>query len=384
MQKFLARDWAPGIVLTAAAVLALLIANSGLKHLYEQALALPLGFEVLHLRKPLLLWVNDALMAVFFFLVGLEIKREILLGELSTLRRLALPLFAAVGGMLLPAMLYVALNFRDAVALRGWAIPSATDIAFALGVLSLIGSRAPGSLKVFLTAVAIIDDLGAILIIAFFYTDTLAPAMLAGAAICGVALYALNRAGVRRISPYCLVGVLMWYLVLKSGVHPTLAGVATALAIPLRGAPTTRREPPLDWLEHALKPWVNFLILPIFAFANAGLELADLAPSTLTHSITLGIVIGLLLGKSLGIFSTCWAVSRLGWAEMPAAASPTQLFGVACLCGIGFTMSLFIGGLAFGDAGEHINLVKLGVMSGSALSAATGAAVLMRARKASR
>jgi NhaA family Na+:H+ antiporter len=267
------------------------------------------------------------------------------------------------------------------VALRGWAIPSATDIAFALGVLSLLGSRAPSSLKVFLTAVAIIDDLGAILIIAFFYTAAVSLPMLGGAAVCAAALLLLNLAGVRHAAAYVAVGAVLWFCVLKSGVHPTLAGVATALAIPLRGG-KPGKEPLLERLEHALKPWVNFLILPIFAFANAGLELSGMEPSAFTHSITLGIVLGLLLGKALGIFATCWGLARLGWAELPAGASGTQVFGVACLCGIGFTMSLFIGSLAFGDAGESANLVKLGVMSGSVLSAGIGAAILVRAQGA--
>ena len=381
MQKFLSQEWAPGIVLTAAAVVALCIANSPLRDLYAQLLTLPLGPEALHLRKPFLLWVNDALMAVFLCLVGLEIRREVLVGELSSARRLALPLVAAVGGMALPAAIYVALNHGDATALRGWAIPSATDIAFALGVLSLIGSRAPASLKVFLTAVAIIDDLGAILIIAFFYIEALSLVMLAGAAACAVALLALNLTGVRRVPAYLAVGAVMWYCVLKSGVHPTLAGVATALAIPLKGGPPGD-EPLLDRLEHALKPWVNFLILPVFAFANAGLELSGMAPSSLTHSITLGIALGLLVGKALGIYAACWGLARLGWGELPVGASQLQLLGVACLCGIGFTMSLFIGTLAFGDAGEQTNLVKLGVMSGSIVSAAAGATILMRARGA--
>jgi NhaA family Na+:H+ antiporter len=379
MQKFFSQEWAPGIVLTAAAVAALCIANSPLRELYAHWLALPLGPAALHLHKPIILWVNDALMAVFFFLVGLEIKREILVGELSSPRRVALPLVAAAGGMAVPATIYVALNHGDATALRGWAIPSATDIAFALGVLSLIGSRAPASLKVFLTAVAIIDDLGAVLIIAFFYTEALSLGMLGGAAVCAVALLILNLAGVRRAIAYLAVGAVMWFCVLKSGVHPTLAGVATALAIPLRGG-APGAEPMLDRLEHALKPWVNFLILPVFAFANAGLEWSGMAPATFTHSITLGIVLGLVVGKALGIFGTCWGLVRLGWAELPAGASQTQLFGVACLCGIGFTMSLFIGTLAFGDAGEQANLVKLGVMGGSVVSAAAGATILMRAR----
>ena len=379
MQKFLSREWAPGVILTAAAILALSVANSPLQSFYHALLQLPLGFEALHLRKAFLLWVNDALMAVFFFLVGLEIKREILVGELSSARRLALPLLAAVGGMLVPALLYAGINAHDPVALRGWAIPSATDIAFALGVLSLLGSRVPSSLKVFLTAVAIIDDLGAILIIAFFYTDTLSLPMLAAAAGCIAVLVALNLGGVTRMAPYLLVGAVLWYCVLKSGVHPTLAGVATALALPMSRDATGYSA--FDALEHGLKPWVNFVILPIFAFSNAGLSLAGLSLQSAAHPITLGIALGLVLGKATGIFGTCWVVVRLGWAEMPAGARQVHVFGVACLCGIGFTMSLFIGMLAFGEGNDYANLVKLGVMSGSVVAAAAGAAILLSARK---
>ncbi len=379
MQKFFSQEWAPGIVLTAAAALALSIANSPLQGMYQDLLQLPLGLEALHLRKPLLLWVNDALMAVFFFLVGLEIKREICVGELSSARRLALPLFAAIGGMLTPALIYAGINAHDSLGLRGWAIPCATDIAFALGVLSLLGSRAPASLKVFLTAVAIIDDLGAILIIAFFYTDALSLPMLGAAAGCIAVLFALNRAGVTRALPYLLTGAILWYCVLKSGVHPTLAGVATALAIPM--TKDAAGHSAFDTLEQGVKPWVNFTILPLFAFSNAGLSMAGMSLRSVAHPVTLGIVVGLVLGKAAGIFGTCWAMVRLGWAEMPAQASPVHVFGVACLCGIGFTMSLFIGMLAFGEGNEYAELVKLGVMSGSIIAASAGAAVLLTARR---
>lgn len=379
MQKFFSQEWAPGIVLTAAAALALSIANSPLQGMYQDLLQLPLGLEALHLRKPLLLWVNDALMAVFFFLVGLEIKREICVGELSSARRLALPLFAAIGGMLTPALIYAGINAHDSLGLRGWAIPCATDIAFALGVLSLLGSRAPASLKVFLTAVAIIDDLGAILIIAFFYTDALSLPMLGAAAGCIAVLFALNRAGVTRALPYLLTGAILWYCVLKSGVHPTLAGVATALAIPM--TKDAAGHSAFDTLEQGVKPWVNFAILPLFAFSNAGLSMAGMSLRSVAHPVTLGIVVGLVLGKAAGIFGTCWAMVRLGWAEMPAQASPVHVFGVACLCGIGFTMSLFIGMLAFGEGNEYAELVKLGVMSGSIIAASAGAAVLLTARR---
>ena len=379
MQKFMSQDWVPGVLLTAAAILALCVANSPLQVAYHALLQMPIGVETLHLRKPVLLWVNDALMAVFFFLVGLEIKREICVGELSSARRLALPLLAAVGGMLAPALIYVGVTTPDPVALRGWAIPSATDIAFALGVLSLIGSRVPPSLKVFLTAVAIIDDLGAILIIAFFYTDTLSLPMLAVAAGCVAVLVALNLGGITRMAPYLLVGMVLWYCVLKSGVHPTLAGVATALAFPLTRDATGQSA--FDALEHGLKPWVNFCILPVFAFANAGLSLAGLSWQSAAQPIAVGIALGLVLGKATGIFGTCWAVVRLGWAELPLGARHVHMIGVACLCGIGFTMSLFIGMLAFGDGNDQANLVKLGVMSGSIVAAAAGAAILLTARK---
>jgi NhaA family Na+:H+ antiporter len=371
MQKLLSQGWLPGVVLTVAAAAALLTANSSLLPRYEQMLGWPLGLEVLHLRKPLLLWVNDGLMAVFFLVVGLEIKREILVGELSSRRRLALPLIAAAGGMLVPALIYAGINAHDEVAIRGWAIPAATDIAFALGVLSLLGARVPAALKVFLTAIAIIDDLGAILIIAFFYTASLSQPMLAGAAVCVAVLVAMNALGVRRIAAYLLVGAVLWFFVLKSGVHPTLAGVATALAIP---------APALEKLEHAVKPWVDFGILPIFAFCNAGLSVAGMSLATLAQPIAAGVALGLVAGKAIGIFLSSLLVVKLGWAELPARVSVRQLFGVACLCGIGFTMSLFIGSLAFGDSGEHPNLVKLGVMSGSLVAATLGTAFLAGAR----
>jgi len=370
MQKFFSQAWAPGIVLSAATLVALGVANSTLLGAYQQLLDAPLGFETLHLRKPLLLWVNDGLMAVFFFLVGMEIKREILVGELSSARKLALPLLAAAGGMFVPALIYAGINAHDSVAIRGWAIPAATDIAFALGVLSLLGARVPASAKVFLTAIAIIDDLGAILIIAFFYTASLSLPMLGGAAICIAVLAGLNACGVRIASPYLLVGTVLWFCVLKSGVHPTLAGVATAMAIP---------RTLLDRLEHALKPSVDFAILPVFAFCNAGLSLAGISLASLAHPITLGVAAGLVAGKAVGIFSASLLAVRLGWAELPALVSSAHLFGVAALCGIGFTMSLFIGTLAFGDAGEYPNLVKLGVLSGSVLAAILGSLILWAA-----
>jgi len=367
MQKFFSQPWAPGVLLSAATLIALGVANSPLLDAYQQLLAAPLGVAALHLRKPLLLWVNDGLMAVFFFLVGQEIKREILVGELYSVRKLALPLVAALGGMLAPALIYAGINAHDPTAIRGWAIPAATDIAFALGVLSLLGARVPASLKVFLTAIAIIDDLGAILIIAFFYTASLSWPMLGGAGICIGLLVALNAAGVKIVSPYLLIGAVLWFCVLKSGVHPTLAGVATALAIP--------RES-IDRLEHAIKPPVDFGILPVFAFSNAGLSFAGMSLASLAHPITLGVAVGLLAGKAIGIFVSSMLAVRLGSAELPAGAGARALFGVAVLCGIGFTMSLFIGTLAFGESGPYPDLVKLGVMTGSAAAAILGSLIL--------
>lgn len=379
-KRFFASESSAGLALAAAAALALLLSNSPWGDAYTRLLQTPgelrIGGHLLVLAKPLVVWINDLWMAVFFFLVGLEIKRELLEGELADRRQARLPVAAALGGMAVPALIYAAVNSGDPVALRGWAIPSATDIAFAIGVLMLLGSRVPASLKVFLTAVAIIDDLGAIVIIALFYTEQLSPAMLGGAAACLAVLVALNRGGVTRVDVYAAVGLVMWLCVLKSGVHATLAGVATAMAVPMRradgGSPVTETE-------HALHPWVSFLILPTFAFANAGVSLAGLVPRDLLHPVTLGVLLGLLAGKAVGVFGATWCMVRLGLAERPAEADWSQIFGVALLAGIGFTMSLFIGGLAFEDRGADYELrVKLGVMTGSLLAAALGAWVLSR------
>jgi NhaA family Na+:H+ antiporter len=328
------------------------------------------------LSKPLLVWVNDLWMAVFFFLVGLEIKRELLEGELASVRQAMLPAGAAIGGMLLPSLIYAAINWGDATALRGWAIPAATDIAFALGILVLLGSRVPVSLKVFLTAVAIIDDLGAILIIAFFYTTNLSLGMLLAAGVGGAVLLALNRARITAIGPYVLVGLVIWVCVLKSGVHATLAGVVTALAIPLRDG---RGGSPLKAAEHVLHPWVAFLVLPMFAFANAGVSLQGVTASTLVQTVPLGIVAGLVLGKALGVFGASWLMIRHAGASLPAGASWRQLFGVSILCGVGFTMSLFIGSLALGNADPAYEAqLKLGVLGGSLISAVLGSMLLLR------
>ncbi|MFN0184617.1 MAG: Na+/H+ antiporter NhaA, partial [Aquabacterium sp.] len=314
-----------------------------------------------------------------FFLVGLEIKREFTEGELADRRQAALPAVAALGGMAVPAAIYAIVNAGDAVALRGWAIPSATDIAFAIGVLMLLGSRVPASLKVFLTAVAIIDDLGAIVIIALFYTDQLSLAMLGAALVCVAMLVALNRLGVQRVDVYAVVGLVMWLCVLKSGVHATLAGVATALAVPMRRA--DGGSPVID-TEHALHPWVTFLILPTFAFANAGVSFAGMTPRSLLEPVTLGIALGLVLGKAVGVFGATWTMVRFGWAALPAQAGWMQVLGVSMLAGIGFTMSLFIGSLAFeGQDPAYEVRVKLGVLCGSLLAAFAGTWVLVMAAR---
>ena len=379
IRRFIASESAGGVVLAIAALVALVVSNSAWGPAYASFAQLRGEVRVgdfLVLSKPLLLWVNDLWMAVFFFLVGLEIKRELLAGELASARQALLPAGAALGGMVVPAAIYAAINAGDPVALRGWAIPAATDIAFALGILMLLGSRVPASLKVFLTAVAIIDDLGAIVVIALFYTAELSVTMLAGALVGGVALLALNRARVMSIAPYVLVGLLIWVFVLKSGVHATLAGVATALAIPLR-APDGRS--PLETAEHALHPWVAFAVLPMFAFVNAGVVLAGVGLDTLTSTVPLGIAAGLVLGKAIGVYGSSMLLVRYTGAELPASASRMQFFGVCLLCGVGFTMSLFIGALAFdGQGPDYDTQVKIGVLGGSLIAAVLGTLVLLR------
>jgi NhaA family Na+:H+ antiporter len=318
-------------------------------------------------------------MAVFFFLVGLEIKREVLEGELSSAQQAMLPIGAALGGMVVPALIYAAINRNDAVALKGWAIPAATDIAFALGILVLLGSRVPASLKVFLTAVAIIDDLGAILVIAFFYASGLSWPFLLAAGVGALALFGLNRLRVTVILPYLLVGLVVWFCVLKSGIHPTLAGVITALAIPMADG---KGGSPLKDTEHALQPWVAFAVLPVFAFVNAGVSLEGVTLATLTQTVPMGIVIGLVFGKFAGVFGASCLLIRLTGATLPAHSSWAQLAGVSVLCGVGFTMSLFIGSLAFEGAGPgYLTQVKIGVLGGSLLSALAGAAVLLGCRR---
>lgn len=378
--RALSQEMIAGLALMGAALLAMTLSNSPLAEWYERLLALPLTVQAgaYGLSKPLVLWVNDGLMAVFFFLVGLEIKRELIEGELSSPARMLLPALAAIGGMAVPSAIYVLVNHADPVALRGWAIPAATDIAFALGVMALLGSRVPVALKVFLTAVAIVDDLGAVVIIALFYTADLEPYMLIGAAIGTLALGALNAAGVRRLAAYVLVGIAIWVCVLKSGVHATLAGVVAALCVPLRADDSG--ESPLKSAEHALHGWVTMGVLPVFAFANAGVALGGVSLSTFAEHVPLGILAGLFLGKALGVFGAGAIAVRLFRAPLPAGSSWLQFLGTAILCGIGFTMSLFIGSLAFENEGvQYLAWVKLGVLAGSLLAAAAGVALLLAA-----
>lgn len=378
VRDFLKLESSGGILLVAVSVLAMLVVNSPLVGFYNALLDVPMEIRIgdLHIAKPLLLWINDGLMAVFFFHVGLEIKREKLVGELSDPAKVTLPVIAAVGGMAAPALIYIALNWGDSVALEGWAIPSATDIAFALGVLSLLGSRVPSSLKLFLMTLAICDDLGAIVIIALFYTSDLSVISLLIAISGLIVLFIMNRRGVLSIVPYALVSLVIWVAVLKSGVHATLAGVLCAFFIPHRSLPGDDRTQ-LEHLEHDLHPAVVYMILPVFAFANTGIPLAGLTLDSLLHPVPLGIALGLFLGNPIGVFSLSWLAVKLGIAKLPKGATWSQLFGVSMLCGIGFTMSLFISGLAFEKTGLSIPVDdRLGILVGSMLSGVGGYLVL--------
>jgi NhaA family Na+:H+ antiporter len=379
LREFLKLESASGILLVIAGALAMIAANTAFVGVYQAFLDTPISLQIgtFRLDKTLLIWINDLLMAIFFLLVGLEIKREVVAGELSDPSKVALPAIAAVGGMFVPAGIYAALNINDPVGIRGWAIPSATDIAFALGVLSLFGSRVPVGLKVFLMTLAVLDDLGAIVIIALFYTSDLSFDALVGAGIALTVLATLNRAGVMRIAPYILVGTALWVFVLKSGVHATLAGVVTALLIPAKD-PAHPDHPPASRLEHGLHPWVAFGILPVFAFANAGVNLSDMTLRNLLDPIPLGILLGLFIGKQVGVFAFAWIAVKSGLARLPTGVTFAQVYGAAILCGIGFTMSLFIGMLAFENtaAGEVIVTDRLGILAGTLLSAVFGSLVL--------
>ncbi|MGB4247902.1 MAG: Na+/H+ antiporter NhaA [Pseudohongiellaceae bacterium] len=379
--NFFRMESSSGILLMVAAVLALVMANSPLAPYYALFIDTPVQVQIgaLEIAKPLLLWINDGLMAVFFFLVGLELKRELLEGELSSMRKVVLPGFGAVGGMLIPATVYLLINAGDPQATSGWAIPAATDIAFALGILALLGSRVPISVKVFLTSLAIFDDIGAIVIIAVFYTDQISLLSLLIAGSCIPLLALLNRRGVEARSVYIAIGLVMWVSMLKSGVHATLTGVILAMFIPMRSAADPDYSPLREW-EHDLHVVVAFFTLPLFAFVNAGISLQGVGLDQLTHGVPLGIALGLFVGKQLGVFGMCWLAIKLRLADMPEGMSWLSLYGTAILCGVGFTMSLFIGSLAFESTGiDRTFDERLGIIIGSLLSGVVGYLVLRRA-----
>jgi Na+:H+ antiporter, NhaA family len=375
--RLIRHEAAGGVVLIVAAALAMIIANSSLNGIYQGLF--DKKFSVLidgvGISKPLILWINDGLMAIFFFLIGLELKREILEGKLRNPRDVILPGFAALGGMAVPAIIFAALNWNSPATLPGWAIPAATDIAFAVGVLALLGKRAPASLKVFLLTLAILDDLGAIIIIAVFYTANLDVTYLALALIPMAGLWWHHHVRAHRIAPLVLLGAMLWVLVLESGVHATLAGVITAFFVPLKDR---FGKSPLHALEHGLEPYVKFLIVPLFAFGNAGVVLAGITLADLASPLPMGIALGLFLGKLIGVFGFTWALVKSGLARLPHGAGWLHIFGVAALAGIGFTMSLFIGSLSFSDLAQ-MNAVRLGVLTGSIASACLGFAVLFAA-----
>ncbi|MDH3872034.1 MAG: Na+/H+ antiporter NhaA [Gammaproteobacteria bacterium] len=378
LKDFLRLESASGILLMIAALLAMAVENSAAKHLYDALLGTPVEVKIgdFEIAKPLLLWINDGLMAIFFFLIGLEIKRELLAGELSEPSRVVLPVIAAAGGMAVPAAIYASINWGDPVAMKGWAIPSATDIAFALGVLALLGSRIPQALKLFLMTLAIIDDLGAIIIIAIFYTSELSHSSLILAAISIALLFILNRRGVLELTPYLLIGLVLWAAVLKSGVHATLAGVLTAFFIPFRREPG-ETQTQLEKLEHDLHPSIAYAILPLFAFANAGISFEGITLASFLHPVPLGIAAGLFIGNQVGIFGFSWLAIKIGISKLPQDVSWLQLYGVALLCGIGFTMSLFVGSLAFEQGGPDFAVDdRLGILLGSLASGLLGYGVL--------
>jgi len=381
IKAFLKVESASGILLITAALFAVVLANSPLSHLYDLLLGTPVEVRIgaLHIAKPLLLWINDGLMAIFFFIVGLELKREILDGELSSPQAIALPAFAAIGGMVVPALIYITINGNDPAALEGWAIPTATDIAFALAVLTLLGKRVPLALKTFLVSLAIFDDIGAIIIIAIFYTSDVSTTSIMIAALSIIALAITNRMNIYKLMPYIFFGLIMWVAVLKSGVHATLAGVVLAMFIPLASDPKTGRSP-LKSLEHELHGFVAFVILPVFAFANSGLNLSTMGMDDMLHPVTLGIAFGLFIGKQIGVFTFAWLAVQMGLAKLPNRVNWSLIYGVSILCGIGFTMSLFIGSLAFERSGENLLFdERLGIAIASILSAIYGYFWLKRA-----
>lgn len=383
IKNFFKQEAAAGILLCITAIIAMIVANSSYEGLYNTLLQVPVSVTIsdFKIAKPLLLWVNDGLMAFFFFLVGLELKREFIEGELSSVRRVMLPAIGAIGGIIVPALIYVALNHHDPVAVHGWAIPAATDIAFALGILALLGKRVPISLKILLTSIAIFDDIGAIIIIALFYTSKLYLSALGIALACCCVLFILNRMGVTAKSLYIMMGIIMWAALLKSGVHATLGGIMLAFFIPMKDAKRPDRSP-LKTMEHDLHYVVAFFVLPVFAFFNAGVHLSGFGLEQFTHSVPLGIALGLFFGKQIGIFTACWLGIKMKFAQMPDGASWLHLYGVSLLCGVGFTMSLFIGGLAFEEIGSaKIFDERIGIITGSLVSGLAGYLVLRYACK---
>lgn len=385
IREFIQRESSAGILLIIVTILALILQNSLFSDFYSSFLHthVEIRFGDLQIAKPLILWVNDGLMAVFFFLVGLEVKREVLEGHLSSLGQIALPGIAALGGMLIPALVFIIFNRGESFAMNGWAIPTATDIAFALGILSLLGSRVPVSLKIFLMALAIIDDLGAIVIIALFYTSDLSTLSIAIASAALAILFVMNRIGVARKSAYILVGIVLWVSVLKSGVHATLAGVALAFMIPLRSKDAEGKEFSMaKEMEHDLHYWVAFFILPLFAFVNAGVDLKGFQIAELFKPVPMGIMLGLFVGKQLGVFAFSALAIRMGVAKLPEGSSWMQLYGVAVLTGIGFTMSLFVDSLAYNDTQVYHYADKLAILLGSFLSGIVGYIILKMAKPA--
>lgn len=384
ISDFLRLEASSGILLLVAAVLAMLVVNSPAKELYDALLETPVEIRIgsFQIAKSLLHWINDGLMAIFFFLIGLEVKREVLDGELSEPARVVLPIIAAIGGMAVPAIIYSVINWGDPAAMKGWAIPSATDIAFSLAVLALLGSRIPNTLKLFLMTLAIVDDLGAIIIIAIFYTSNLSVYSLLVALIAMLALYALNRKGVLSLTPYILIGIVLWAAVLKSGVHATLAGVITAFFIPFRKLPGESKTQ-IELMEEDLHPAVVYGILPLFAFANTGISFAGMSLDSLLHPVPVGIAAALFLGNQIGVFGLSWIAIKSGISKLPQGVSWLQLYGVACLCGIGFTMSLFISSLAFEQTSSELVVDdRLGILIGSIASASLGYFILrLRSRQ---
>ncbi len=383
IDKFIHKESSPGVLLILVTILALILQNSAMSELYNSFLHTPVEvrFGDLQIAKPLLLWVNDGLMAVFFFLIGLEVKRELIEGHLSSIRQITLPGIAAIGGMVVPALVFVGFNQGESFAMKGWAIPTATDIAFALGILSLLGNRVPVSLKIFLMALAIIDDLGAIIIIALFYTNELSTLSISIASIALLILFIMNRKGVAIKSAYIIVGIVLWVSVLKSGVHATLAGVALAFMIPLSSIGKDGKTFSMSKeMEHDLHKWVAFMILPLFAFVNAGVDLRGISVGEMVGSVPMGIMLGLFIGKQVGVFGFSWVAIKLGWASLPQKSSWLQLYGVAALTGIGFTMSLFVDTLAYNDSKLYHYADKLAILLGSLFSGVVGYLVLRSAK----